>query len=259
MGHAGFFAIGAYASAIVTRDLIPAMALSSPTTALVLACVIAMLVTGLVGYLVGFPCLRLAGDYLAIATVGFGEIIRIVIMNTDFLGAQTGIPAIPGITKLWHVAAAVALTLWLINNLMRSSFGRAILSVREDEIAAQAMGINVRFYKTFSFVVGALFAGLAGALFAHMAQFISPNNFTFIISAQILLMIVIGGLGSQLGAVLGAFLVTFLPEALRFNQTLSENRMLFFSLMMIVMMLWQPKGMIGIFSRFLDRKEAPKS
>jgi branched-chain amino acid transport system permease protein len=259
MGHAGFFAIGAYASAVVTRDMIPELAISSPTIALVLACLIAMAVSGLVGYLVGFPCLRLAGDYLAIATVGFGEIIRIVIMNTDRLGAQTGIPGIPGITKMWHVVVAVSLTLWLLHNLMRSSFGRAILSIREDEIAAQAMGINVRFYKTFSFVIGALFAGLAGGLFAHMAQFISPNNFTFIISAQILLMIVIGGLGSQLGAVLGAFLVTFLPEALRFNQTLSENRMLFFSMMMIAMMLWQPKGMIGIFSKFLDRKASSKS
>jgi len=253
MGHAGYFAIGAYASAVVTRNLIPELAISSPTLALIVACLIAMAVAGLVGYMVGFPCLRLAGDYLAIATVGFGEIIRIVIMNTEFLGAQTGITAIPELTKWWHVVIAAGLTLWLLHNLMRSSFGRAIISIREDEIASQAMGINVRFYKTFSFVVGALFAGLAGSLFAHMAQFISPNNFTFIISAQILLMIVIGGLGSQVGAVLGAFMVTILPELLRFNQTLAENRMLFFSVLMISMMLWQPKGMIGIFSQFMGQ------
>jgi branched-chain amino acid transport system permease protein len=256
MGHAGFFAVGAYSGAIVTRDLIPEMAIHSPTMALIIACLVGMAVSGFVGWIVGFPCLRLSGDYLAIATIGFGEIIRIVIMNTEYFGAQTGIPAIPGICNIWHVTVAAILTLWILYNLLRSSFGRAIISIRENEIAAQAMGINVRFYKTFSFVVGALFAGLAGVLFAHQAQFISPENFKFEISAAALSMVVVGGLGSQIGAVLGAFMVTFLPEALRFNETLAQNRMLVFSVMMIAIMLWQPKGLIGIYNQARERSRS---
>ncbi len=246
LGHAGFFAVGSYVSAAATVFWFPELAASQPTLALLFAALLGMLSAGLVGWCVGYPCLRLTGDYLAIATVGFGEIIRIVIMNMDVVGASRGFPDIPGLTKIWHVAIALGAVLWILRNLMRSSFGRAILAVREDEIAASSMGIDTRFYKTFSFVVGSLFAGLAGALFAHNQQFLAPNNFTFLVSVQILLMIVIGGLGSQVGAVLGAFLVTVLPELLRFAGPLSQNRMLVFSLLLIIIMLWQPGGLMAL-------------
>jgi branched-chain amino acid transport system permease protein len=137
---------------------------------------------------------------------------------------------------------------------MRSSYGRGILSVREDEIAASSMGINIRFYKTFSFVLGSAFAGLAGVLFAHDKMFLHPTSFTFMVSVTMLLMIVIGGLGSQLGAVIGAFIVTLLPELLRFAGPLSQNRMLVFSVLMIVMMLWKPNGLMGLVEDYKARR-----
>lgn len=256
LGHAGFFAVGSYVSAAATVFWFPELAASQPTLALLLAALLGMAAAGIVGWGVGYPCLRLTGDYLAIATVGFGEIIRIVIMNMDVVGASRGFPDIPGLTRIWHVAIALGAVLLLLHNLMRSSFGRAILAVREDEIAASSMGIDTRFYKTFSFVVGSLFAGLAGALFAHNQQFLAPNNFTFMVSVQILLMIVIGGLGSQVGAVLGAFLVTVLPELLRFAGPLSQNRMLVFSLLLIIVMLWQPQGLMGLIRTKARREPA---
>jgi branched-chain amino acid transport system permease protein len=254
LGHAGFFAIGAYTSAASTVYWFPELAQSSPTLALLAACVIGTLAAAVAGFAVGLPCLRLGGDYLAVATVGFGEIIRIVIMNMDAVGAARGFPGIPGLTKLWHVIVLVVLTLWMLNNLMRSSYGRGILSVREDEIAASSMGINIRFYKTFSFVLGSAFAGLAGVLFAHDKMFLHPTSFTFMVSVTMLLMIVIGGLGSQLGAVIGAFIVTLLPELLRFAGPLSQNRMLVFSVLMIVMMLWKPDGLMGLVENFKARR-----
>ncbi|MBS1984891.1 MAG: branched-chain amino acid ABC transporter permease [Bdellovibrionales bacterium] len=246
LGHAGFYAVGAYASAAASMFAFPEFTASHPELALVLACVIGMVASGLVGLAVGVPCLRLTGDYLAIATVGFGEIIRIVILNMDSVGASRGLPGVPKLTNLWSVWIAALLTVLLFRNLMRSSFGRAIVAVREDEIAARSMGVNVRFYKTFAFVGGSMFAGLAGGLFAHNQQFLHPNNFNFMVTVTVLLMVVVGGMGSQIGAILGAIIVTILPEALRFNENLSQIRMLIFGLVMILVMLWQPTGLMGL-------------
>lgn len=258
IGHAGFFAVGAYSAAVASKFLIPELVVAQPALALVLVVVIGAFAAGLAGLLVGIPCLRLTGDYLAIATVGFGEIIRILLLNIEAVGGSRGFPGIPLLTGEWFplwVFGFTVLSLYTIHRLMKSSSGRAILSIREDEIAARSMGINVRFYKTFAFVVGAFFAGLSGALFAHYSQFLHPSNFTFMISVMVLLMIVVGGMGSQFGAVLGAVVVTLLPEGLRFSETLSSIRMLIFGLIMIVVVLWQPQGLMGLYRKIFSKKE----
>lgn len=246
LGHAGFFAVGAYTAAAFTTLWAPEFAAQSPHLALGVSCLIAMGAAAIAGLAVGVPCLRLTGDYLAIATVGFGEIIRIFLLNMDSVGASRGLPGIPKLTTIPWVIFGALLTLFLLGNLIASSFGRCIKAIREDEIAAQAMGVNVRFYKTFSFVIGSLFAGFAGALFAHNQEFLHPSNFVFMISVSVLLMIVLGGLGSQRGAVLGALIVTLIPELLRLNEFVSQIRMLVFGLMMIVVMLMLPEGLMGL-------------
>ena len=144
----------------------------------------------------------------------------------------------------------------MLNNLNHSSYGRCILAVREDEIAARSMGVNVRFFKTLSFVTGSAFAGLAGALFAHYQQFMHPDNFNFVISVTVLLMIVVGGLGSQTGAVLGALVVTLIPEMLRFNSHLSLIRNFIFGAIMIVTMLVAPSGLMGVYQKLRKRVSA---
>jgi branched-chain amino acid transport system permease protein len=249
LGHAGFFAVGAYASAYYTTILHPALAVSHPYLALLIACGVGMVSAAIAGLIVGIPCLRLTGDYLCMATIGFAEIIRIGLLNFEAVGASRGMPGIPKLTSVPEVVVAAIVSLWLLNNFMRSSFGRCIVSVREDEIAARSMGVNVRFYKTFAFVIGSAFAGLAGVLFAHNQQFLHPSNFVFMTSVMVLLMIVVGGSGSQKGAILGAFIVTLLPEALRFNPVLSQIRVLIFGLMLIAIMLIEPDGIMGMFRR----------
>lgn len=257
IGHAGFFAVGAYASAAASVIWFPELAAHSPVLALFLAVLVGSISAAVAGLIVGVPCLRLTGDYLAIATVGFGEIIRIFLLNMESVGGSRGFPGIPLLTGSWlpfWILMFTWLSLVAIRRLIASSTGRAIISIREDEIAAQAMGINVRFYKTFTFVIGALFAGLAGALFAHYSQFLHPSNFTFMVSVMTLLMIVVGGLGSQIGAILGACVVTILPEALRFSETLSSIRMLVFGAIMILVVLVQPQGLIGIYRKLFSFK-----
>ena len=263
LGHAGFFAVGSYAGATFTTLVAPEFALAHPILALVIAVVIGFVAACIAGAIVGIPCLRLTGDYLAIATIGFSEIIRIFLLNYDYVGGSRGLTGIPKLTDVSFgtgesafslsgapiTLAFAGLVLFLLNNLIHSSYGRCILSIREDEIAARSMGINVRFYKTFSFIIAAGFAGLAGALFAHYQEFLSPNSFNFQMTVNILLMVVIGGLSSFRGAILGAAIVTVVPELLRFNETLSQMRMLVFGVIMIVLMLVQPEGIMGMFKR----------
>jgi len=249
LGHAGFFAVGAYAGAAASLFLFPGLAVSHPLLCIFLACLVGMAAAGVAGLAVGIPCLRLSGDYLAIATIGFGEIIRIVILNMDSVGAQSGLAGIPNLSSLGVIATAAAATVWILYSIVRSAFGRAIISVREDEIAARSMGINISFYKNFAFVVGSMFAGLGGVLFAHLREFIAPANFQFAITVQILVMIVLGGLGSMRGAILGALIVTAVPELLRFSEYTSQISNLVFGVIMIVVMLWKPEGLMGLFLR----------
>jgi branched-chain amino acid transport system permease protein len=192
--------------------------LGGGTLAHVLVFLIAILVgamaAALAGLIVGIPSLRLRGDYLAIVTLGFAEIIRIVILNIDVVGGATGF-AVPGYTNFIWVGAFAVITIITVYNIVHSDTGRALVSIREDELAAEAMGVNTTRYKVLAFVISSAFAGIAGVLFGHYTQFLSTNDFQFIRSFEIIIMIVLGGMGSITGAILGAVVITVLPEILR--------------------------------------------
>jgi branched-chain amino acid transport system permease protein len=246
IGHAGFFAVGAYAAACVSVYAGPRLGLSPgivrDSVLLVAASLAAMLAAGVAGWLVGMPSLRLRGDYLAIVTLGFGEIIRVVILNVDAVGGARGFTGIPRLANLFWVGLGVAATLAVVRNVTKSSHGRALLAVRGDEVSAQASGVNVTRHKVTAFVVSAAFAGLAGSLFAHFAMFLHPNTFTFVKSFEIVIMIALGGLGSLAGAVLGAVTLTVLPELFR---EFAEYRMVVYALALIVIMIYRPRGLLG--------------
>ncbi|WP_312470607.1 branched-chain amino acid ABC transporter permease [Neobacillus sp.] len=232
IGHAGFLAVGAYASAIVT------MKLGLPFPLAIIAGGIAAAIAGLI---IGIPTLRLKGDYLAIATLGFGEIVRIVFLNIDYVGGASGMTVSHLTTWPW-LLTCVVITIVVIVNFTNSTHGRACISIRENEIAADAMGINTTFYKVIAFVIGAFFAGVAGALHAHNFYIIQPTNFSFLKSFDILILVVIGGLGSMSGAVIAAILLTIIST---FLSNYPEVRMVIYSLVLIVMMLFRPQGLLG--------------
>jgi branched-chain amino acid transport system permease protein len=243
LGHAGFWAVGAYAGA--------AFGVYAPLPIpdflnLFISCGVGFIAAAFAGLLIGVPCLRLRGDYLAIATLGFGEIIRILIMNMDVVGGPRGFTNIPEWSNIYWVYFWVLIIIVFTANLLRGTHGRAIISIREDEIAAESMGIYTFKYKTLAFVIGAGFAGLAGSLFAHSQQFLHPNGFTFMWSVIILLMIILGGLGSITGSIIGAIVLTILPELLRFfGETVSQWRMVIYSVLLISLMLMKPGGLFG--------------
>src|SRR5688572_18820825 len=167
------------------------------------------------GVLVGAPSLRLKGDYLAIVTLGFNEIIRVIVMNAKELGGARGLSSIPQETNFFWTFAFAALTVYVIGNLVNSTYGRGFLAVRDDEIAAESMGINTTKYKVLAFVTGAFFAGVAGGLYAHFKQYISPDGFNFMRSIDYVVMVILGGMGNTIGVIFAAVLLTVLPEALR--------------------------------------------
>ena len=258
IGHAGFMAIGAYSSAYLTvyhgaaweRALSGAV---GETAAGVLVFLAAILVGGLfsaaAGLLVGIPSLRLRCDYLAIVTLGFAEIIRIVIVNIDVVGGATGF-TVPGYTNFIWVGAFAVVTILVVHNIVRSDTGRALISIREDELASEAMGINTTRYKVLSFVISSAFAGVAGVLFGHYTKFLSTADFTFIRSFEIIIMIVLGGMGSITGSILGAIVITVLPEALRMLPAVggfnfADLRLVIYSALLIVIMLTRPQGVLG--------------
>lgn len=250
IGHAGFFAIGAYVSASVTYYGAPALrgifGFLPPALAdgalLLVALLAAALATAVAGLLVGIPSLRLRGDYLAIVTLGFGEIIRVLILNIDAVGGARGFGGIPKLSNFFWVYLLVAACVATVHNLVRSSYGRAFLAIRENEIAAQAMGVDVTRHKVLAFMIASLFAGMAGCLFGHYTMYLHTNSFTFVKSFEIIIMIAIGGLGSIEGAVLGAILLTVLPEAFR---GFEGFRMIIYSLALILIMIFRPQGLLG--------------
>jgi branched-chain amino acid transport system permease protein len=253
IGHAGFMAIGGYTSAFFTfyfgRNLVPSLTsiLFFPWLAKSIIFVLALILGGglaaVAGLIVGIPSLRLKGDYLAIATLGFGEIIRVLILNIDAVGGARGFADIPGYTNLFWVLFFMLLTVVVIRNLINSSHGRAFLSVREDEVAAEAMGINTTYYKVYAFVIGAFFAGIAGGLFGHYLMYLHTNSFTFMRSIEIIIMVVLGGMGSITGSILAAIILTILPEFLR---VVKDYRMVIYSLILIILMLTRPQGIFGL-------------
>lgn len=257
LGHAGFMAVGAYASSWLTLSYgysIGASALST-TTVFVLALVGGGLGAAIAGFAVGVPSLRLKGDYLAIVTLGFNEIIKGVIQNAEPLGAQRGLGGMVQHTNFFWTFAFAALTVYVVVSLVNSTYGRGFLAVRDDEIAAEAMGINTTKYKVIAFVLGAFFAGIAGGLYAHFKQFVHPEGFNFLRSFDIVVMVILGGMGSTAGVCIAAVLLTILPEWLRsvaryewlpdWLQRVAENRMILYSLLLIILMLTRPQGLFG--------------
>jgi branched-chain amino acid transport system permease protein len=261
IGHAGFMAVGAYASAFFSNTWGEAMVESlaflgdtiSTSIVLLLAVAIGAMVAALMGLIVGIPSLRLKGDYLAIVTLGFAEIIRIVILNIDAVGGATGYQ-VPGYANFLWIGIFTIITVVVIHNIVKSDAGRALVSIREDELAAEAMGVNTTRYKVTSFVIGSAFAGVAGVLFAHYNKFLHTNDFQFIRSFEIIIMIVIGGMGSMTGAILGAIIVTLLPELLRQLPDIqvgattfkfADLRLVIFALILILTMILRPQGILG--------------
>ena len=217
------------------------------------------LVAAAAGLLVGVPSLRLKGDYLAIVTLGFNEIIRVVIQNAEPLGAQRGLGGMPLLANVFWTFSAAALTIYVVWSLVNSTYGRGFLAVRDDEIAAEAMGINTTKYKVLAFVTAAFFAGIAGGLYAHFKQFITPDGFNFMKSVDIVVMVILGGMGSTVGVCVAAVLLTILPEVLRkvshiealpeWLRQMTENRMILYSLLLIVLMLLRPQGLFAGWGR----------
>lgn len=233
IGHAGFMAVGAYTSAVITVKL------GLPYE---LGLVGATLSAGFLGFLIGLPTLRLNGDYLAIATLGLGEIIRICILNIDYVGGASGLMGIPRLTTFAYVFWIMIAVIFFIKNFKNSAPGRCCLAIRENEIAADTMGINTTKYKVLAFTLGASFAGTAGALFSHYFFLAHPASFTFMRSFDILTMVVLGGLGSMTGSITGAILLTFISA---FLSDFPEWRMIIYSVTMIILMLYRPQGLFG--------------
>jgi len=261
IGHAGFMAIGAYSSAYFTvtfgdriqkaLGFLPGFGRES--LLLLMGLSIAALLAAIAGFIVGVPSLRLRGDYLAIVTLGFGEIIRVFILNIDAVGGARGFSGIPKLSNFFWIYLFAAATILVVYRIVHSSFGRTLVAIREDEIAAEAMGVHTTRAKVISFVVSSAMAGVAGGLFAHYLMYIHTNSFTFLKSFEIIIMIVIGGLGSISGSVLGAVLFIGLTEGLR---EFAQYRMILFSLLLIVIMIVRPQGILGHkeFVTFLTRR-----
>jgi len=248
IGHAGFMAVGAYVSAIVIVIMHGSLPLG------LLAGAVA---SALAGLLVGLPTLRLNGDYLAIATLGFGEIVRIVFLNMDLVGGAAGFTLPSKITWTWAFGLMVVSVI-LIKNFVGSTHGRACISIRENEIAAESMGINTTKYKVMAFTIGAFFAGLAGGIYANYMYIIQPGTFSFLKSFDILVMVVLGGLGSISGGIVGAIVYTVISALLA---GIPEWRLVITAVFLIVMMIFRPTGIMGTkeFSLGFLRKKGDKN
>lgn len=257
LGHAGFMAVGGYTAAVITNQFTGTSPILS--AAIFLGALLAGgLLAAITGLLVGIPTLRLRGDYLAIVTLGFGEIIRVVFQNMNAVGGARGLSVIHGWTNFFWAFGFAALTIYVVTVLVHSTYGRGFIAVRDDEIAAAAMGVNATKYKVAAFVIGAFFAGIAGGLYAHSKQFLTPSGFNFMESIAIVVMVILGGMGNTPGVVLAAILLTLLPEGLRnlggvehvpgisrefpFSW-IGNTRMVIYSLLLIVLMLTRPQGL----------------
>jgi branched-chain amino acid transport system permease protein len=243
LGHAGFMGVGAYAAATLTT-MFGATLLTLVGGQQWLLFLVALLGGGLAaalaGLVVGVPSLRLRGDYLAIVTLGFGEIIRVVLQNIDAIGGPRGMIGIPGYANLAWAFGLAAICIYVVWAMVHSTYGRGFIAVADDEIAAEAMGINATRYKITAFLVGAFFAGLAGGVYAHFKQYIAPQGFGFDRSIEIVVMVILGGMGNTVGVIAAAILLTVLGESLR---QFGEYRMILYSLLIIVLMILRPQGL----------------
>jgi len=232
-GHAAFLSIGAYTSALMSLHL---------ETPFLVNLVAGGFAAAVFAVLLGIPSFRLTGDYLGITTLGFGEIVRVVLINMKITGGAAGLGGIPRETNIFLVYGIIVLTIWGLYRIQNSRFGRALLAIREDEIAAESMGINPLLYKIKAFALGTFLAGISGALFAHMMQYLNPSDFGYAKSFDILNYVVLGGLGSVPGVILGTGVLALAPEFLRFVR---DYRMLIYGALMVTMMIFRPYGLLG--------------
>jgi branched-chain amino acid transport system permease protein len=240
LGHAGFMAVGGYSAAKLTLVCQPMVPEALWPLLFLVALVLGGLTAATVGLGVGIPSLRLKGDYLAIVTLGFGEIIRVIVQNMESVGAASGLKGIPKFATLGWTFGLAAVTVYVVAALVNSTYGRGFIAVHDDEVAASSMGINPVRYKVTAFVTGAFFAGIAGGLYAHHKQFLSPTGFDFLKSIDIVVMVILGGMGRTVGVIIAAVLLTLLPEVLR---QFSDYRMILYSLLIIGLMLTRPQGL----------------
>jgi branched-chain amino acid transport system permease protein len=235
LGHAGFMAVGGFTAAKLTLVTSNAM--------FPVSLVFGGLMAAVVGLIVGVPSLRLKGDYLAIVTLGFGEIIRVVFQNSQAFGAATGLTGIPRLTTLFWTWGSAAVTVYVVTSMVNSTYGRGFICVHDDELAAAAIGVNPTRYKVSAFVVGAFFAGVAGALYAHQKSVMQPDGFNFIRSIDFVVMVILGGMGRTGGVIAAAIVLTLLPEFLR---QFSSYRMILYSLLIIGLMMARPQGLFSV-------------
>jgi len=262
IGHAGFMAVGAYTAGVVSlamrEDAISGIPVAASDQLFFLLSLLAGgAMAALFGFLVGLPSLRLRGDYLAIVTLGFGEIIRVIVQNTPALGAALGLSGVPQRASLFMVWFWVFITVLVARRIAHSAHGRSLWAIREDEVAAEAMGVDTTSYKVRAFVISSFFAGVAGGLFGHFVPIINPNSFTFVKSMEVVVMVVAGGLGSTTGAIVAAVALTLLPEVLRsaftvlgggdagLAQKVDQIRMPIYGLLLVALMLARPQGLFG--------------
>lgn len=244
LGHAGFMAIGAYSSALFMRFMKGLGMTGGGLTTfwMIIALIIGGLIAALFGFIIGGPALRLKGDYLGIVTLGFGEIIRIAIYNLDFTGGAKGFRKYPGSLDVHMMFWLVVIVVGILYLLIRSRHGRAILAIREDEIAAEAVGIPTTKYKVFGFTVSAFFAGIAGGTLAFYQMMIDPKKFTFMYSVEIFIIVVLGGMGSLTGTIIAAIILGILND---FLHVIDDWRLVIYSVLLIIMMIFRPKGLLG--------------
>ena len=265
LGHAGFMSVGGYSCALFIMRNMDKFGLTLATMSKVSPASVMLFALGLLfggvcaaicGLLIGIPALRLKGDYLAIITLGFAEIIRVVMLNIDSVlgfeltGGAKGLTGIPGYTNFLNTFIVVAIVIFLIHTMMKSRHGRAIIAIRDNEIAAESTGVNTTYYKTLAFVASAFFAGIGGGLYAGCIGVMAPAKFGFMKSVEILVMVVLGGMGSMLGSVLSATVLTILPEALR---AFADYRMVVYSIVLILVMIFRPQGLLGSYDFSMSR------
>jgi len=242
LGHAGFMAVGGYTAAKLSLVFSPMVPPALQPLLFLVALALGGALAALTGLAVGVPSLRLKGDYLAIVTLGFGEIIRVIVQNLEAVGAASGLKGIPKFTTLGWTFALAAVATYVVVTLVNSTYGRGFVAVKDDEVAASSMGINPVRYKVTAFVIGAFFAGVAGGLYAHHKQFLSPTGFDFLKSIDIVVMVILGGMGRTASVVLAAVALTLLPEFLR---SFSEYRMIIYALLIIGLMMARPQGLFS--------------
>lgn len=240
LGHAGFIAIGAYSSSVLSK-FISQYNLNN-IIHIIIVILFGAICAAIFGFIVGLTTFRLKGDYLAIITLAFGEIVKYIIQNINFLGGASGLNTIPDILNFTNVFIVVVISSIALIMILISKKGRSLLSIRENEIAAENMGVNLNKTKLFGFTLSAFFAGIAGMLFAHNLGSLTPDKFSFLFSIEILVIVVLGGLGSITGAIVSAVFLTILNEVLR---SASEYRFLIYSIILILLMLFRKQGILG--------------